>query len=260
MNKALCVFLVGLAATWCADAPAQVTLEHTDRGSFINPFLPPGSVASTDGFRAAESPAQGDNYQIRAVNSGFLTPTPLDDFPVQSENNFHTFDLSSLTGSITGATLRIFAEAGSYDSSGPSETIDFFDVATPAEVLTDPLSDTVAAGGAFVDLGSGVLFGSFEIFASDDNSFIDVVLNADAIDSLNDAVGTGPWSIGGTFASVDGSFNAGNISERVLQSEVGFSPASELVLTGSVAVVPEPTSAALALLACGWFTRRRLRR
>lgn len=241
-------------------ALADVTLNHVDRGAFVNPLLTGSISTASDGFKSGTTPGSGNNYLLRAINSGFLTSDPADDFPVESDRNYHAFDLTGLSGTISGATLRIWADVGAYDSSAGSETAGLFSVSTPASVLDDPLSDTVAAAGAFLDLGSGTSYGSFVTSAADDSSYIDVVLNAAAIADLNAAIG-GSWSVGGALQSIDGSYNvAFNLSERVLKndSSTASEPPAQLVLTGSV--VPEPSSlvllgfASAALLA----TRRRL--
>ncbi|MEM6259380.1 MAG: PEP-CTERM sorting domain-containing protein [Planctomycetota bacterium] len=252
-----------LVAAICLSAAATTTqatntfeLDHTDRGSFQNPFSP-----ITGGFKFTEG-----NYQVRAINTEILDGN-IFGAPLEQERNYHTFDLSSLSGTITGATLRIYVplDAGAlYQSSDLSETINLFDVSTAASVLLDPDSDlSGAANNAYNDLGSGNSYGSFVVNSTDVDTYIDIDLtpNAFALADLNAAVGSGSWSVGGALV-FNGSYGSSSsfISERVLgdgEDLVNGGLPAQLVLTGDN-LVPEPSS--LALLGLGGLIAMRRRR
>jgi len=250
MKKSVALTVLALALP-AGMAAADVTLNHTDRSNVRN-----------NGGKIEGS------YAVRALNLGaFEDPFNPDGTPQERERNYHTFDLSGLTGTITGATLRVWVDAkdgdpGSgvgnetgapYQSSDPFEIVNLFDVSTPASTLA-----TATPGlDAFNDLGTGNTYGALTVNADDAAEYIDVELNAQAIADLNAAIG-GAWSIGGAL-DFNGSFGANSnfISERVLHDDNNLDNdlPSQLVLTGSV--VPEPASATLLLLTAAATLRRR---
>ncbi|MEM9176801.1 MAG: PEP-CTERM sorting domain-containing protein [Myxococcota bacterium] len=240
VNSVLAATAVAVLAVvlLAASAAQALTIDHVDRGAFVLPGAPVGTAP--DGFKSAASPGSGDNYLVRAVNSGFPALGP----PLETDRNYHTFDLSGLSGTITTATLRVWADVGAYDSSAAFETIGLFEVATASSVLDDPTSNPTAAAGVFNDLGTGTSYGTFDVTAADDASYVDVTLNAAAIAALNAAVGSGSWSVGGALQTIDGTYG-GPISERVLKndSSTASEPPAQLVFTGTV--VPEPSTALL---------------
>jgi len=250
MKKSVALTVLALALP-AGMAAADVTLNHTDRSNVRN-----------NGGKIEGS------YAVRALNLGaFEDPFNPDGTPQERERNYHTFDLSGLTGTITGATLRVWVdqvdgapgsgignETGApYQSSDPFEDILLYDVSTDAATLasTDPGVD------AFNDLRSGNTYGTLRVDADDAGEYIETALNAQAIADLNAAIG-GTWSIGGAL-DFDGSYGetASFISERVLHDDnnLGNDLPSQLVLTGSV--VPEPASATLLLLTAAATLRRR---
>ncbi|MEM9346025.1 MAG: PEP-CTERM sorting domain-containing protein [Planctomycetota bacterium] len=258
------VAAIGLSSVATTTQANTVELNHTDRGTFVNTAAP----LFTGQFRDSPSTSDGGElYQIRALNSGILTASigP----PIEQARNFHSFDLSGVSGTIETATFRIYADVGGYDSSAGSETVGLFDVSVSTAVLADPNATANAAQGALVydDLGSsnvGVAtdptYGSFAVAAVDDASYIDVVLNAQAIADLQAAVdGGGSWSVGGALLTIDGTYNAGFISERVFKNDstTASELPAQLVLTGDN-LVPEPSS--LALLGLGGLIAMRRRR
>ena len=106
---------------------------------------------------------------------------------VESRNYFE-FDLSGFTNAIT-ATLRI----NTFDVSA-SGTYTLYD-ALPRSIF-DPRP-------SWEDLGGGVSYGSTFISDTQDNQYIEIVLNAAAISSINAAGGS--WIIGGSYsANADG--------------------------------------------------------
>jgi len=247
-------------------AEASAIISHFDRGSFVNPGTP--FATDSTGFKAGGVVGSGDIYQIRAGNAGLATFPPFDDTPVEESRNYHTFDLSTYTGGpVASATFRIWADVGAYDSTAASETIGLFDVSASAMILQDPSLDLTAAALVFEDLGNGPAYepglpfdsstsvnpltptyGTFTVSTADDNSYIEVGLNAAAVADINASLaGSGFFSVGGALISIDGTFNPGNISERVFKNDSGTSiePPAQLVLTS----IPEPSALAFALVA-----------
>lgn len=104
-------------------------------------------------------------------------------------NNYLTFDLSGISGTITTASLNLFT----YTVAGSSVDYQLFDV-------TSPLSEVHATGtnaAVYNDLMTGVSYGSFIYNPSDSNEFRSILLNTDGISALNSAIG-GEFGIGGT--------------------------------------------------------------
>jgi len=157
--------------------------------------------------------------------------------------NFLAFDLAPVSGTIRSATMRLFNPEVSqflhgYDSPDPTETLNVYDVTTPA---ADILGNTAGVNG-FADLGSGVLYGTRTVSVADNGIVIEIALNSSAIAAMNAAPGL--FLLGGAIGTIDGPAN---------QHVFGFSMASfvpdhtrELVL--DIAEVPEPSSAVLAVV------------
>ncbi|PXW89665.1 putative secreted protein with PEP-CTERM sorting signal/MYXO-CTERM domain-containing protein [Nitrosomonas sp. Nm84] len=106
-----------------------------------------------------------------------------------NHNNYFTFDLSGISGTITSASFNLFT----YTVAGSSVDYQLFDV-------TSPLSEVHATGtnaAVYDDLMTGVSYGSFIYNSSDSNEFRSILLNADGISALNSAIG-GEFGIGGT--------------------------------------------------------------
>lgn len=251
MKATLVTLTAGLVLLGAAQAHAKATLHHSDRGSFVNPASPLGGA----NLKNPVDPTEGENYQIRALNSGIFQVPPTLGTPFENERNYHSFDLTDVTGTIETATLRIWVEPASYDSSAPSETVELFSVSTTAAVLANPTD--LESQSVFADLGSGTSYGDFLVTSANDGSYLEVVLNEDAITDLNTAIG-GFWSVGGALTTIDGTYNTGLISERVFQSEAGVGRFAQLVLDGQN-VVPEPASAMLLAAGGLCLLRRRSR-
>jgi hypothetical protein len=151
------------------------------------------------------------------------------------------FDLTGITGTITGATLKVNSSA----SNASGQTINWYDVTTPYASL-----GSVSSTAIFNDLGSGVLFGQGTHTAGTINSY---VLNPAAIAALNAAEGS-KWAIGGqensggyAFAYLSGISSPNNPIQLCLD----FQPANTLTFNDSVNNVPE-TGSSLAMAALGF--------
>ena len=116
---------------------------------------------------------------------------------------FFTFDLSSISGHVTSATLRI--QKGIYGSTDPSETLGLFDVTTDAVTLN---KNTGTSSTIFNDLGGGNSYGVFEVPAYNNsfNEFLELTLNSQALSDINSSRGTF-FSIGASLLTLNNTEN-----------------------------------------------------
>jgi hypothetical protein len=145
-----------------------------------------GIAAVAGGYSASAT-----TITVDAVNSGWYTSSGAANGNL---NNIFTgflgatyrdwlgFNLSSISGTITGAIL----EVSSHYQNDSGQLVNWWDVTTPYSSLG------VSSTSTFNDLGSGILFGQGTHTAGTLNSFS---LNANALASLNAA--TSFWAIGG---------------------------------------------------------------
>jgi hypothetical protein len=132
-----------------------------------------------------------------ASNENYLTGV----FRGAENRSFFVFDLPALTGTIHAATLRLFNPEVSpflhgYVSPDPTETLDLYAVSTsPADLI-------FGAGGAaaFDDLGSGALYRSRVVSASDNGRVVEIALGAAALADLNAA--RGRFAVGGALGTL----------------------------------------------------------
>lgn len=167
-------------------------------------------------------------------------------------NNFFVFDLSSVTGTIVGAELRLENPTSGYESPDATETYSLFDVSTSIASLTAGGSGLT---GTFADLGSGTSYGSLVMSVSDNGTVVTISLNSAGIAALNAAAG-GSIAIGGAVTTLT---MTTNVIENVFAFSSNGTETKELVLT----TIPEPSSLALfgvgALGLGGARWRRRMR-
>jgi hypothetical protein len=129
----------------------------------------------------------------------------------RNHNDFFVFDLSNITGRITGAQLSIGNAANSYlaggffPGGGPNPPVysllSMYDVSTPIAALEGPGPGGDAGLGIYQDLRSGTLYASRAVSADDNGTQVLISLDDAAIAALNAAEG-GQWAIGGSLASV----------------------------------------------------------
>jgi hypothetical protein len=164
------------------------------------------------------------------------------------QRSFFVFDRSSVRDTITSATLRLFNPEVTqvlhgYVSPDATEILNFYDVTTSA---ADVRGNTAGLAG-FADLGSGSLYGTRIVSASDNGTIIEIALNNSALAALN--AGTSLFIIGGALGSIGGPSD---------QYVFGFSMAPFVAdhTRQLILVVPEPSTAAFfalgtLLLVCG---------
>lgn len=159
------------------------------------------------------------------TSSGFFNSTTGNiNADVGTRNNWLGFDLSTITDTITSATLEVFSNA----SNDSGQLFTWSDVTTTYGDL-----GTVAGTSIFNDLGTGITYATGVHTAGLINSFI---LNAAGIASLNAT--SSNWAIGG---SHDGT---GGVDAFGFTGGVGGGDHIKLVLN-TTASVPEPASIAL---------------
>lgn len=173
-------------------------------------------------------------YSLIATDSGWYDGTGFHDStndnyiagttPID-HNNFFVFDLSSVVGTITSATLNLTNPS----ATGTDRIYNIYDVSTPIATLSS--SNTTPA--IFADLESGTNLGSnsgpFPV------GIISTSLNASGLSYLQAAIG-GSVALGGDYASADGTNwlfgftgSPGDVRELVIN-------------TDEIAAVPEPSS------------------
>jgi hypothetical protein len=166
--------LLALAAPAVADT--SVTLNATNQGRFSSL----GQHSGTSGI----------------YNVGTLGLT--------SFRNFFTFDLSSVSGTVTGATLTVPNTSCGASGGVASTTYELWDVTSSADDLAASDAVLSAAGQAvFADLGTGTSYGSTPVAASP--AAVSVPLGADGLAALQAATGSGFFAIGGSYSSTTNS-------------------------------------------------------
>lgn len=167
-----------------------------------------------------------------------------------ARNSFFVFDLVDIEA-VESASLRLFLPTNGYNSDDSDETFSVFDFSGD---LTD-LVDGVGGTAAFDDLGTGLNFGSIDIESANENSFIDIELNADGIAFLNAQAGDFAV-LGGAVTSLNDAVGATGNEWVFGETDAGGSvPAPQLLLVA----VPEPSSIALIGLAFAAISSRRRR-
>lgn len=192
---------------------ATVTIDATALGYYLSDHLSGGSTILHSGAGYAVGEAQdffGANVELR---------------------NYSVFDLSSVSGTITSATVKFFNPANGFDSVYDPEAFGLSDVSTNISALTG------GTGGvaAFSDLGSGIGFGGAFAGSSSDGTFVNVVLNAAGVAYLSGHLG-GDIAFGGKLAALDNAF-----PEQRLFFSGGGLPLSNVQLV--MEVVPVPAAA-----------------
>jgi hypothetical protein len=230
---------------------------------FVLSMMVAGAHAATYTFDTSEqqftagADNQGgwyDNYSSQTDDRFYWVGVRSSALGAQNRRNFFTFHLGRLDLSneqVVSASLQISRYG--YVSGDPSETVHFFDVTTPPDVLNNAVGSNQ---GIYVDLGSGKSYGAVEILKTMSpplgqiGDAVDVSLNAAALADITAAAG-GYFSIGGSCTTCAGSYQvvfAGGESYGIQQ------------LTLVTAPVPEPSEWAMlvaGLALVGFIARRR---
>ena len=138
--------------------------------------------------------------------------------------NWFVFDLSAVDQPIASATLRAYNRTFGYFSPDPTETWTIFDVSTSISSLMNG----TGGSAAFVDLGTGLIYGSAVVSPADSGVFVEAALNSDALGALNAA--SGLFALGGALTTLS------SLSSEYVFASSHQDPRAELVLV----LVPEP--------------------
>jgi hypothetical protein len=155
----------------------------TDQSEFT-----PGS--SNQGWWSAvvENDDANDNYIVGdSVGDG-----------ISLLNNFFTFDISGLSGTVVSATLNLQRFEGGSNLGNATQSYSLYDVSTDAAVLN---FNSGTNGAIFNDLGSGTNYGNYSVtVAGDPEEILNFSLLSSAISDINNAISNGSefFSIGGT--------------------------------------------------------------
>ena len=109
---------------------------------------------------------------------------------------YFSFDLSGVPGSVTRAALRL--ELASYDSINSSETIEIWDVSTPAATLEASATGQIAI---YDDLGDGNRYTGWTVTPPDEGVTLEFYLNTQAVSDIDGAVGS-TFSVGAALESL----------------------------------------------------------
>jgi hypothetical protein len=173
-----------------ATAPTVTVFNSTALGFFTYVELTINGVAY-DATNSGHYDNLGGNIQTN-YQAGF---DGFNNNPESEVRNFFTFDLSSLTGPITSATLTIPSNPfgiGYENTSGTASiTYTNWDVSTPI----DDLDNGTNGLSTFADLGSGEKFGSALVHEGD--LVTTVTLDAAALEDIAAAEGKA-FAIGGS--------------------------------------------------------------
>jgi PEP-CTERM motif len=191
MLAALVPAMVSLAPVAAHATAPTVTVFNSTALNFGGPVVLTINGVAFDAFNSGHYDNLGGsiftNYQ--AGFDGF------NNNPLSEVRNFFAFDLSSLTGPITSATLTIPSNPFGigYENTSGSASITYtnFDVSTPI----DDLDDGTNGLSTFADLGSGVKLGSTLI--GPDDLVTTVTLDPTALEDIAAAEGQ-DFAIGGS--------------------------------------------------------------
>jgi hypothetical protein len=175
--------------------------------------------------------AEADTLTLNAIDSGYYTPagrhsssninfaigTAVETGYIFDYRNFFVFDLSTVSGIVTSATL--VTNSGGVRGS---DTYTLYDISTDISALTEDhdIPDSYAPN-IYSDIGSGGVYGSVVIEDIDWNP-ISISMNSAAISGINSVLG-GLFAIGGSYpvnTSAYAFFSSGSNLDRNLILEV----------------------------------------
>lgn len=178
-------------------------------------------------------------------NDGFHDPSfenyAIGNFSNSTVRNFGIFDISSIQGTITSATLSVDQPNDGFVSDESSETWQLHEITTD----TTELANGMGGLPAYQDLGDGPVFGSTQITDSSERNQVSIDLNSSGISFLNSQ--SREIALGGVCATCDSS----------TEYSFGFSGFSNWNLQTQTSQQPEPipfeAEGTMGLLALGVF-------
>ena len=179
----------------------EITITHSSRGAF----------ATDAALAVIGGDARADDYEL--ITYGISGQV------ISIYAPYFSFNLAGQEGTVTNAILRIYA--GKYNSPDALETVQFNEVTTDSEDLKTAADNNMIN----IDLGDGTV----EISAADDDQYVEVTLNAAAIQAINSKMGMGIWSVGGSLLTAATSPDH-SINEVFNFNDSPTPPDTELVL------------------------------
>lgn len=246
--------------------PAALTSITAEDSGFFNAE---GRSSKNDGFLLGAADA-AYNYSVGAIDE--VPPLSGDDVP---RKNYFVFDLTGVTGDISGAAVMLYNPASGYSS--PDATEDYALSGVPASSMgemaafasdismtydiTDP-GDLAAAKMLYGELAAIPDFGFKTVSAADDDSMVTIPLDPAGVDYLNMFKG-GKVVIAGLVTTLDGAPGADEVVFGFTKplppgaADPGITaPTPTPVL--HLDVVPEPSSVSLlGVAACVCLLRWR---
>lgn len=219
----LCVFLMA-----AAQAHAAVILPASARGGVIESGV-------------------WDTGDAGLPSGNFLTGD-YSDYGHEYRSIF-VFDLTGITGPVTGASFQAVVPEAPWGFQSPDATETF----TLFDYLQDPLS--VVPGShpglvGFADAGTGTIYGSGAVSASDQGLLLTISLNPQGLAAINSLLGS-RIAMGGAVTSLSG----GGLNEMVFGGSLHGT--AQLSLETGRGEVPEPASVALLGAGLAWLAWRR---
>lgn len=192
-----------LADTCRTCAAMAVYFSKILRVLLLVPALLYASSASAATISATDAGWYSDSGVHNSDNSNYSAGTFSDDNGTTLWHNFFVFDLPSLSGTATSASL-IFnvGLTNNGDFTSTSGTYTLYNVSTPIETLLAPSTTDV---DIYDDLGSGSAYGSITVDTNDANMQIIINLNSAALTAITSSFG-GNFALGGW---VDSEFRIG---------------------------------------------------
>lgn len=216
-------------------------------------------VTSIDSYDAGTYSRTGINAYHTTTNTSIVVGKRRDGTTITYFNGFSLFDLTGIVGNtVTAATLTFFGGNGAYDSTDVKEALDLWDVTSDLDGVVKTQEPATGALGYYIDLGSGVNYGSTVVQSKDIAPMptVKVKLNAAAIDAINAVLGSADarFGVGTSLSTLDD----GRQGFERLWAGSQIAPPASLSLTLAVPEVPVP--AALPLLLGGLGALHLLRR
>lgn len=251
------IIAAGTLAIAVSQATADINIDATTQGT-VNSELGRAFLGYWN---------SNTSIQTWAFGSSFVSQT--DRFEVA--RNYHSFDLSGLSGTVTSASITSWhsnasADSASFNSEDFSETVEFYDVGyTSTEIQTAVEEDYQAI---WDDIGSGTSYGSLTASDATNGTYQTITLSTNALADIQSAINSNSeWVIGGALSTwaplrsdlTESNATAyGSLNERVFRAPAEEMRITELTLIG---VVPEPSTAALLMgaMALGFTAQRRRR-
>lgn len=237
---------------------AIITLDATDSG-FVTTA---GGSAKGDGTISAPatynySVGQEEHY----VDGSLGMPPGTTPLAFMDRNNYLIFDLSSVTGTIVSASLKL--PTGLFESVDATETFDLVAPLDPGAALfdsdslavgnatgftefdepTDPLVSVAAALYGNIEGGAGAVLGSTVISSGDDFTTKTIFFGPAGLGYLSSFIG-GPVFLGGNVSTVTGVGTTeqpfGGVAPGIPAAPPGSDPSVPMLVLETVAV-PEPS-------------------